>query len=62
MWDSQGGSESDPVEGCPQSLHEEFSFSFILHRRGQTKAVTVAAKSRLFKADKMGKGQFLQGN
>jgi len=44
---------------CPQALHEEFSFRFILHRlRGQEKAVTVAAKSGQFTAGDTGKREF----
>jgi len=31
MRDNPGGGESDPAE-CLQTLHEEFSFHFILHR------------------------------
>jgi len=47
--------------GCPQTLHEEFFFLSCICKR-KKKAVTVAAKSRQFTADKTGKGQFLLGN
>jgi len=56
MQDSQGEGESDLAEGVRRRCMKNSPFLSCI---GQKKAVTVAAKSRQFTADKMGKGQFL---
>jgi len=48
--------------GCPQALHEEFSFLSCIGKRTKEGCETVAAKSRQFTADKTGKGQFYRRN
>jgi len=62
MRDSQGGGESDLADDVRRRcMKNSPSFLSCIGKRPK-KAVTVAAKSRQFTADKTGKGQFLRGN
>jgi len=61
MRDSQRRSESDPTENvCKRCMKNSPSVLSCIGKITK-KAVTTAAKSKQFTADKTGKGQFLRG-